>query len=84
MTDLRASLYYIQTRLVKRTIADALVSTNLKNNVMNNQFMMSLNPLTNQELDKIMGGKVTKTTKTTVISPDGTITTKEETVVIED
>ena len=51
---------------------------------MNNQFMMSLNPLTNQELDKTMGGKVTKTTKTTVISPDGTITTKEETVVIED
>ena len=38
---------------------------------MNNQFMMSLNPLTNQELDKIMGGKVTKTTKTTVI---GTVT----------
>lgn len=51
---------------------------------MKNQFMMMLKPLSDMELDALKGGKVTKTVKTTTISPDGTITIREETTVIED
>ena len=45
---------------------------------MNNHFMMMLKPLSDIELEALKGGKVTKTVKTTTISPDGTITIKEE------
>lgn len=50
---------------------------------MKNQFMM-IKPLSDIELDALKGGKVTKTVKTTTISPDGTITIKEETIVVDD
>lgn len=46
--------------------------------------MMMIKPLSDMELDTLKGGKVTKTVKTTTISPDGTITIREETTVIED
>lgn len=45
---------------------------------MKNQFMMMLKPLSDMELDALKGGKVTKTVKTTTISPDGTITLEKK------